>query len=127
MSDRPPFHVLQNEELLKAAVNFTSDRVPDYKQFSARRRRAFREAAKIGLQSPRSEWPVMRRRSAPRPTAATLRRAEELRNRRDKAAKQLDLEASFIASRGALEAIAADSSRAATLLVPWQLELLGIG
>ena len=125
-SDRPPFHVLHNQELLKAAVSFACHGVPDYKHFSARRRQTFREAAKIGLQSPQSEWPVMRRRSVTRPTAATLRRAQELRNRRDKWAKQLGLEASFVASRSALEAVAADSSRTATLLVPWQRELLGI-
>ncbi len=126
MSDRPPFHVLQNQELLKAAVDFASDRVPDYKQFSGRRRQTFREAAKIGLQSPQLEWPIMRRRSGARPTADTLRRAEKLRARRDKSAEQLDLEASFIASRSALEGIAGDPSRTATLLVPWQQELLGI-
>jgi ribonuclease D len=125
-SDRPPFHVLQNQELLKAAVDFASDRVPDYKQFSARRRETFRKAAKVGLQAPQSDWPVMRRRSGTRPTVATLRRAEKLRERRDKSANQLRLEPSFIASRGALEAIAADPSRTATLLVPWQRELLGI-
>src|SRR5262252_2804221 len=54
MSDRPPFHILQNRELLKAAENFTSGRVPDYKHFTARRRQAFCEAAKIALQSPQS-------------------------------------------------------------------------
>jgi ribonuclease D len=49
-----------------------------------------------------------------------------LRERRDKAAEQLGLERSFIASRGALEAIAADSARSTGLLVPWQRELIGI-
>jgi ribonuclease D len=126
ISDRPPFHVLQNQELLKAAVDFASHRVPDYKQFSARRRHTFREAAKIALQSPQSDWPVMRRRSGSRPTAASVRRAEKLRERRDKSADQLGLEPSFVASRGALEAIAADPSRTATLLVPWQRRLLAI-
>jgi hypothetical protein len=41
-------------------------------------------------------------------------------------AEQLGLERSFVASRGALEAIAADPARATALLVPWQRELLGI-
>jgi hypothetical protein len=54
------------------------------------------------------------------------RRADQLRERRDRSAEQLGLEASFIASRSALEAIAADPTRAAALLVPWQRELLGI-
>src|SRR5438034_11189138 len=68
MSDRPPFHILQNRELLNAAESFTSGHLPDYKHFSARRRQTFREAARIALQSPKSEWPVMRRRSGSRPT-----------------------------------------------------------
>ena len=126
LADRPPFHILHNRELLEAAGNFTSGRVPDYKQFSARRRRTFREAAEIALQSAQSDWPVMRRRSGIRPTPEMRQRADELRQRRDKAAVRLGLEASFIASRGSLEAIAADPARATSLLVPWQRELIGI-
>jgi ribonuclease D len=126
MVDRPPFHILQNRELLNAAESFISGHVPDYKHFSARRRQTFHEAGKIGLQSPQSEWPVMRRRSGSRPTAEMRRRADQLRERRDKAAVQLGLERSFIASRGALEAIAADPARATALLVPWQRDLIGI-
>jgi ribonuclease D len=126
ISDRPPFHILGNRELLNAAESFTSRHVPDYKHFSARRRQTFREAAKIALQSPQSEWPVMRRRSSSRPTAETRRRADQLRERRDKSAGQLELEPSFIASRGTLEAVAADPARATSLLVPWQRELIGI-
>jgi len=106
LADRPPFHILHNRELLEAAGNFASGRVPDYRHFSARRRHTFREAAKIALQSPQSEWPVMRRRAGVRPTAEMRQRADELRERRDRAAGQLGLEGSFIASRGALEAIA---------------------
>jgi ribonuclease D len=127
MVDRPPFHILHNHELLMAAVDFASGGVPDYKQFSARRRQTFREAAQIALQSPESEWPIMRRRSGTRPTADIVRRSERLRQRRDKSAEQLGLEAPFIASRSTLESIAADPARATALLVPWQRELIGIG
>jgi ribonuclease D len=126
MADRPPFHILQNRELLNAAEIFISGHVPDYKHFSPRRRQTFREAAKGALQSPQAEWPVMRRRSGSRPTAEMRRRADHLREQRDKAALQLGLEPSFIASRGTLEAIAADPTRATALLVPWQRELIGI-
>jgi ribonuclease D len=126
MADRPPFHILQNRELLNAAESFASGHVPDYERFSARRRQTFRAAAKFALQSPQSEWPVMRRRSGCRPSAEMRRRADQLREQRDKAAVRLGLERSFIASRGALEAIAADPTRAAILLVPWQRELLRI-
>ena len=126
MADRPPFHILHSHELLKAAESFTSGQVPDYKHFSSRRRQTFREAAKIALQSPQSEWPVMRRRAGARPTAEMRQRADQLRERRDKAAEQLGLERSFVASRGALEAIAADPARATALLVPWQRELIRV-
>src|SRR5213594_4020091 len=120
MADRPPFHILQNEKLLHAAISFASGDVPDYKHFSPRRREAFREAARTGLATPESDAPVMRRRFGTRPTAETVQCTEELRRRRDKSAEELGLEPSFIAPRGTLEAIAADDRRATSLLVPWQ-------
>jgi ribonuclease D len=126
MADRPPFHILQNEKLVDAAVSFASGSVPDYKHFSFRRRQAFREAARTALAAPESDWPVLRRRFGTRPSAETVRRTEELRRRRDKSAEELGLEPSFIAPRHTLEAIATDQARAASLLVPWQRELLGV-
>jgi ribonuclease D len=123
-ADRPPFHILQNEQLIRAAQGFASEQVPDYRHFSPRRRKAFRDAAERALQLSEAEWPVARRRFGSRPTADTLRRTEELRRRRDHAAKQLGLEPSFVAPRAALEAIAADPNRAENLLVPWQRQLL---
>jgi ribonuclease D len=125
-ADRPPFHILQNEKLLDAAISFASGDVPDYKHFSPRRRQAFREAARIGMATPESELPILRRRLGTRPTAEMVRCTEELRRRRDKSADKLGLEPSFIAPRGTLEAVAADGTRAISLLVPWQRELLGI-
>ena len=125
-ADRPPFHVLRNEELLKAAVKFASGSVPDYKHFSFRRRQAFLDAAQAALRAPESEWPVSRRRFGTRPSNQTVQRAEELQRRRNRSAEELGLEPSFIAPRSTLEAIAADDARTAALLVPWQRELLGV-
>jgi ribonuclease D len=125
-ADRPPFHVLRNEELLKAAVKFASGSVPDYRHFSVRRREAFREAAQAALRAPESEWPVSRRRFGTRPSNETVQRAEELGRRRNRSAEELGLEPSFIAPRSTLEGIAADGTRAAALLVPWQRELLDV-
>jgi ribonuclease D len=125
-ADRPPFHILQNEDLLKAAAKFASGSVPDYRHFSSRRREAFREAAQTALRAPESEWPVSRSRSGTRPTTETIQRAEELWRRRNKSAEELGLEPSFIAPRSTLEAIAADCTRAPALLVQWQRELLGV-
>ena len=125
-ADRPPFHILQNHELLNAAVGFASDKLPDYRHFSSRRRQAFRAAAQSALQSRESEWPVSRRRFGTRPSAEMIARTEELRRRRDRAAIELDLEPSFIAPRSTLGVIAADETRVTTLLVPWQRELLEV-
>ena len=127
-ADRPPFHILQNHELVNAALAFASGSVPDYKHFSSRRRQAFRHAAQNALQLPESDWPVQRHRFGTRPGPETGRRMEELRRRRDLAARELDLEPSFVAPRSALEAIATDQTRTAHLhlLVPWQRELVGI-
>ena len=126
VAERPPFHILQNHELLNAAMAFASGNVPDYRHFSSRRRQAFRQAGQCAMQLPESEWPVSRRRVGRRPDPEAMRATEELRRRRDQAARELDLEPSFIAPRGTLEAIATNQARAASLLVPWQQELLGI-
>jgi ribonuclease D len=125
-ADRPPFHILQNRELLSAAEKFVNGAVPDYKYFSDRRRRAFRDAAAKALKLPEKEWPVWRKGSRKRSSAAIGRRIEELRRRREGAAKELGLEPSFIAPRAAIEAIAVDADRAGALLVPWQRRLLAI-
>ena len=125
-ADRPPFHILQNRELLHSAERFAAGESPDYKYFSDRRRRAFREAAERGMQLPETDWPVRPRRSGMRATAEVVKQIEQLRGHRDHAAKELHIESSFIAPRATLEAIAADQSRANALLVPWQRELLQI-
>ena len=123
-ADRPPFHILQNRELITSAQQFAAGESSDYKHFSERRRRTFLEAAKRGMELPEKDWPVRLRRSGTRPTAEVIKRVEKLRQNRDHAAKELHIESSFIAPRATLEAIGADSSKADALLVPWQRELL---
>ena len=125
-ADRPPFHILQNRELLQSAEKFAAGGSPDYRHFSERRRRGFREAAGRGLNLPEKDWPTRPKRFGTRPSAEVIKRSEKLRHNRDHAAKELHIESSFIAPRATLEAIAADQSRADALLVPWQRELLGI-
>src|SRR5205814_2880305 len=115
-ADRPPFHVLQNHELINAAVSFASEKLPDYRHFSSRRRQAFREAAESALRLSEEEWPVSRHRFGTRPSAGMMARTEELRRRRDRGARELDLEPTFVAPRSTLEAIAADHTRASTSL-----------
>jgi ribonuclease D len=122
--DRPPFHILQNRELLESAERFAAGESPDYKHFSDRRRRGFREAAERAMQLPERDWPVRPKRSGTRPSTEVIKRIEKLRQNRDHAAKELQIEPSFIAPRASLEAIASEPSRAEALLVPWQKNLL---
>ncbi|MEY2527219.1 MAG: ribonuclease [Verrucomicrobiota bacterium] len=125
-ADRPPFHILQNGELVASAEGFGQGDKPDYSHFSSRRRRAFHEAAEQALRSPPETWPLPRPRTGTRPSAEMRARAEELKRRRDRGAAQLELEPQFVAPRATLEALAANEASGASLLVPWQLELLGI-
>lgn len=123
-ADRPAFHVLQNHLLLRAAEDFAAGEIPDFRHFSARRRRAFLDAAVAAMELPETEWPERRKRVGTRPTQQMEKTAEALRKRRDAVADKHGLEPSFIAARGALDAVAADETRSTTLLVPWQRDLL---
>ncbi len=125
-ADRPPFHILQNSELIRAAELFAAGETPDFRHFSGRRRQGFRDAAKDGLEMSENDWPVHKRRTGARPTQEMVRRTEELRQRRDKNTAALGLDPSFVASRSALEALASNPAAADTLLAPWQQELLDL-
>jgi ribonuclease D len=123
-ADRPAFHILQNHLLLQAAQAFAAGETPDFRHFSERRRQAFRDAAEKALHLPESAWPARLRRVRERSTPQMERLAEALRRRRDAVADEHGLEPSFVAPRGALDAVAADESRSTTLLAPWQRGLL---
>lgn len=126
-SDRPSFHILQNHLLIRAAQDFDEGRVPEFRHLSPRRHRLFVEAAERALRSSEAEWPPRRpRRVGLRPTQEMEKAAEDLRKRRDSAAEQLGIDASFIAPRATVESLAADRSRGETLLVPWQRDLLEV-
>ncbi len=124
--DRPAFHILQNSALLESATRFAAGEVPSYRHFSERRRHDFVAAAQAALALPESQWP-QRPPRVHRPRTRNLdQRVEELKQRRDKHATELALDPSFIASRGALESIAADESRTGEILVDWQRALLDL-
>ena len=123
-ADRPSFHILQNHLLIQASLAFDAGDVPDYRHFSPRRRRTFMDAAQQALNAPQSEWPERRRRVGKRLTREMEKAADALRKRRDEVATEHGIDPSFIAARGALDAVAADQTASATLLAPWQRDLL---
>jgi ribonuclease D len=124
--DRPPFHVLRNDQLLEIARTAVRGETPQFRHFSERRMRDFRTTIEQALALKEEDWPETRRRRGERPTREMERAAEAMRKRRDQAAHELKIEPSFIAPRATIDAIAADSACAERLLVPWQRNLLGL-
>jgi ribonuclease D len=125
-TDRPSFHILRNDQLLEAARAIDLGGTPSYRHFTERRAREFRAAWQEALTLPENDWPKFDRTRGERPTKAMERAAEEMRRRRDQAARALGIEPSFIAPRATIDAIAADDTRAEQMLVPWQRQLLGL-
>lgn len=129
-ADRPAFHVLRNEDLLSAARAVGEDKeAPVFKHLPPGRARRYRDSLDRALALPQSEWPGRppSPRRGPKPPPDWEKRVDELRTVRDRAAGELDLEPSLIASRNALEAIAARPETApAEWLLSWQRGLLGV-
>lgn len=125
-ANRPPFFILDHERLLNIAEraaqnNGFSDLIP--RRYSPTRRRSLVQAVERALQLPESELPELHREPGLRMTERQKRRFQELQARRDAAAERLGLEASFIASKSALVALALDKPPEEWVL-PWQAELL---
>jgi ribonuclease D len=122
--DRPPFHVVSNEDLIRIADKATRGEAYSTPRMNGRRRRSFEIVLALALNIPESEWPKpekTRRRKATREQIACF---ESLKRRRDDAARDLNLDPSIVASRGALEAAALDP--ATPLLMNWQRGLIGL-
>jgi ribonuclease D len=124
--DRPPFHILRNDQLIETAHAASRGEMPQFRHFSERRARDFEATINSALALKEEDWPETRKRRGERPTREMERAAEAMRKRRDQTASELKIEPSFIAPRATIDAIAADGARAEQLLVPWQRGLLGL-
>lgn len=120
--NRPPFHVIGNEDLLKVAERASSGQAFSIPRMTNRRRRSFEVALALALQTPEAEWPKMERKRGKRRTNEEVRRFDDLKIIRDRVAADLRLDPSIIAPRGAMEAVALDIQSFA--LMRWQRELL---
>ena len=122
--DRPAFHVLSNDTLLKLSGDaarggrFSRPRLPQ------QRADRMEEALSSALSLSESEWPQVIRGVRIRSTKEQVDRFNKLRDHRDKVALQIDLDPSILAPKAALEAVAADAK--APVLMSWQRELLGL-
>lgn len=125
-ADRPSFQILRNEDLIELAKSTAagSDHLPPGVHGSRRKRLA--SILEEALLLPESEWPQRVRSVRDRPTSEQERRMEQLKNRRDRVAESLQLEAGVIAPRQALERISREPEAVGSTLMRWQQQLLGL-
>ena len=123
--DRPPFHVIGNEDMLRVAAQVTSGGAYSTPRMNGRRRKSFEVVLSLAAQIPENEWPQIEKVRRKRTPKDHLARFDSLKKIRDEAAASLGLDPSIIAPRGALEATAADPLSNA--LMDWQKKLIGVG
>ncbi len=122
--DRPPFYVMGNSDIIRIAECSVAAKPFSTPRFPKARRESFEAALEAALALPEAEWPVTERKPRPKPDPHFSSRFDRLKNRRDALAQKLGLEASILAPKAALEAIAADEKSDA--LMRWQRDLLSL-
>jgi ribonuclease D len=120
--DRPPFHVIGNDDMLRAAQQIADGGKFSSPRMNGRRRKSFEVVIALALQIPESEWPKIEKVRRKRISKEQADRSEQLKKVRDRVARDLALDPSIIAPRAALEATAADIS--SNVLMSWQRRLL---
>jgi ribonuclease D len=123
-ADRPAFHVLHNEQLVRNAERLERGLPPDVPHLRGSRRQRFDEAARAGLALGPEEWPKVIRKPRPKSVPEYEARFKVLRDKRDAAATALQLDPSLIAPKATLDRIAIEPEQAPNILMPWQMELL---
>ena len=125
-ADRPPFHVMSNGDLVDAAQRLDRGERVSPRALRGPRRARYSQAADGALALDRAKWP---KRAAGKPRVRLTKSQEKhvaaLRQRRDRTAKELAIDADLIASRAALERIAVEGDDGLDALLPWQQALLG--
>ena len=132
--DRPPFHIVSNEILVDAARRFDRAEAVSSRGLRSDRRVRFERAAEGALTLDRSEWPGrVPTKTRKRLTKQQDKRVAALKQRRDRVAAELAIDADLIAPRAALERIAIeiidtndadDGDGGRDALLPWQRQLL---
>ncbi len=123
----PPFKVMRNEDLLKFSEAAAAGDDVTVSYLSGRKLAHFRAAIEVAMQQEDSELP-QRKKSERRERHPDFEsNFDKLSRVRNKAAEQLNLEPSFLASRAVLEQLAGDAEQkqqALEKLLPWQLALI---
>lgn len=137
-ADRPPFHILGNQQLLDLAVRAAPDPEAAFRagpklprNCKGRRLQTLKKAVREAAERPESEWPENRRRE--RPPTAPAGPLKALRAECDRLAEELGIASSTIAPRPALVNIARikpvnpEETMECGPLMGWQARLLEPG
>jgi ribonuclease D len=125
-ADRPSFQILRNEELIELAKSAGAGGEYLPAGVHGTRRKRLAALMQEAMLLPEAEWPQRVRLVRDRPTADQEQRMEQLKNRRDRVAEALQLEAGVVAPRQALERISREPETAGSILMRWQQQLLGL-
>jgi ribonuclease D len=124
--DRPSFHILNNEQMIRAAIDTDAGKDVRFSHLRGSRLRRFEEALTRALALPESEWPVLVRNPRPRATRRQESEMQSIRARRDSIAAKLKLEPSLIAPKATIEGLVLRPEETIARLMPWQRDLLGV-
>lgn len=125
--DRPPFKIVSNEKLLTFSTALAAgERVAVPPKLGKPTISRFEEAIEAVKALSKSDWPILPKRKRSRRDPRFEEKFAAIRDVRDKAASNLDIEPSLIASRSVLERLAVEPALAPELLLPWQRELLAL-
>jgi ribonuclease D len=126
-ANRPPYFILPHDALIKIAASVVNGEkvqslIPS--RFSERRRNELKHAIERGLKLAEHLQPHPLRPMSRRQTEDEKRRFVHLQRRRDERASELGIDATLIASKAMLLALAEDWDANQNELMNWQRELL---
>ena len=135
--DRPPFHILMNEDLIKLAGWLSKNpgrllaQGPSFiKRFSGKTLVRLEKGIQAAEKLPPAEWPLPRERRPRGTEGIDQRKLEALMSACKQAAEKHQIESSFLASRAALTAViehhpeSIEKVMEVSGLMHWQAELL---
>jgi ribonuclease D len=125
-ADRPSFQIVRNEDLVEIAQAAGEGKVVLPSSISPSRRKRLEIAVAEALEIPESEWPERVKTVRTRPTNEQEQRLEQLKNRRDRIAQDLNLDPGVLAPKQALERISREPAAVEATLMRWQRHLLGL-
>ena len=119
--------VARNKQLIDWSLSLVRGQKPELpKNFRGGRQRRLEETIKKAQGLSRDEWPERPKRKGRRWADEQEEEFRRHAERRDIVAEELDIDPSMLAPRAVIERLVWKEEEPASLLLPWQRELLGV-